>query len=82
METSTIKYYGLERNIEGVWVKCGITAGVTDTTYAQVRSALDILADFRVVPIEKKEDWVDVFNDGRIMELTTLCTAIKILCTK
>jgi len=79
---ASVKYYGLEREFEQNWVKCGLVGVTTGQTYSEVRAALDLLEGFRVVPVEQPADWAGVFNSGRIMELTTLCTAIRILCTK
>jgi hypothetical protein len=83
-ETLLLKYYGLERDVEGkgVWVPCGIIGATSDVPYSEIRKALDILENFRVRPIEDRTLWQEIFEAGKIIEFKVLCTAILILCTK
>jgi hypothetical protein len=80
-----IKYYGLERDFTGkgeVWTKVGIIGAPETFNYAQIREALDLLTDFRVIPILVQADWTEVFQDGRLISFKELLTAIKVLGTK
>jgi hypothetical protein len=77
-----VKYYGLEREAGGDWKPCGIIGATDDIPYADIRTAIEHLENFRVRPIENQSLWTDVFKDGKIIEFKTLCTAILILCTK
>lgn len=66
-----LKYYGLERDLEGKgeWFKCGIIGASSDILYADIRKALGILENFRVRPIEDKSLWADIFKMGKIIDL-------------
>lgn len=81
-KTLQIKYYGLEREIEGKWIPCGIIGATEDIPYTDIRKTLDLLENFRVRPIEDRSLWIEVFKDGKIIEFKAFCTAVLILCTK
>ncbi len=84
-ENLTLKYYGLERQLDPLqpeWTRCGIIGASSDISYSEIRKALSLLENFRVCPIDDKLAWVDIFKAGKIIEFKTLCVAVAILCTK
>jgi hypothetical protein len=85
MDKVEVKYYGLERDFTGKneeWTPVGIVGTADGTPYGEIRTALDILENFRIRPIENYSLWEDVFKSGCIIEYKVLCIAIRILCTK